>query len=90
MIWRIEFTHRAERDLKHLPKSDGQRIKDELTSLAEEPFPRLYVKKLKGNQSSPLYSYRVGPYRIILAIENGVMTITVIEVGNRSKVYRKY
>ncbi|WP_367617944.1 type II toxin-antitoxin system RelE family toxin [Methanoculleus methanifontis] len=45
---------------------------------------------MKGHQSSPLYSHRVGPYRIILAIENGVMTITVIEVGNRSNVYRKY
>lgn len=90
MIWRIEFTHGAERDLKHLPKSDGQRIKDELTSLAEEPFPHLHIKKLKGHQSSPLYSHRVGPYRIILAIENGVMTITVIEIGNRSNVYRKY
>lgn len=44
MIWRIEFTRGAERDLKHLPKSDGKRIKDELTSLAEEPFPRLCQK----------------------------------------------
>jgi len=61
-----------------------------MTALKEEPYPRFYVKKLRVHRSSPLYSHRVGQYRIILAIEDNVMVITVIEVGNRSKVYRKY
>lgn len=90
MNWRVVFTPKAERDLKRLSKADGQRIKDEMTALAEEPYPRLYVKKLKGHQSTPIYSYRVGQYRVILTIEDGVMVIFVIEVGDRSKVYRKY
>ncbi|WP_342770768.1 MULTISPECIES: type II toxin-antitoxin system RelE/ParE family toxin [unclassified Methanoculleus] len=80
----------AERKLNQIPDPDAQRIKDELYALADEPFPRLYAKKLKGHQNSPLYSFRVGQYRIILVFENNMMIITVIDIGNRSKVYRKY
>jgi len=47
-------------------------------------------KKLKGHPNSPLYSFRVGQYRIILVFEDNVMVIAVIDVGNRSNVYRKY
>lgn len=90
MIWRVVFTPKAERDLKRLPISEEQRIKDELTALAEEAYPRLHIKKLKGHQSIPIYSYRIGRFRIILTIEDDVMVIFVIEIGDRSTVYRKY
>jgi mRNA interferase RelE/StbE len=90
MTWEVIFTPGAERDLKSLPKADGQRIIDELTDLANESYPRSYVKKLKGHKSIPLYSFRVGQYRIILTIEDNVMVLFVIEIGNRSKIYRKY
>lgn len=90
MTWRVVLTPQAERDFKRLSKAEGQRIKDELTALAEEPYPRLHVKKLKGHQKTPIYSYRVGQYRIILAIEDDVMVIFVIEVGDRSRIYRNY
>ncbi|CCJ37507.1 plasmid stabilization system protein [Methanoculleus bourgensis MS2] len=90
MIWRLIITPTAERDIDRIPDPDAKRIKEELYALADEPYPRFYVKKLKGHPKSPLYSLRVGQYRVILAIENNVMVITVIEVGNRSNVYRKY
>jgi len=90
MTWRVLFTSKAERDLKRLSKADGQRIKDELTALAEEPFPRFHVKKLKAHQDIPVYSYWVGHFRILLAIEDDAMVIFVIEIRDRSKVYRKY
>lgn len=90
MIWRLIILPGAIRDIKRLPVADAQHIKDELYALAEEPYPRHYVKKLKGHQSTPLYSFRIGDYRIILTIEGNIMVITVIEIGNRSNVYRKY
>ncbi|MBR1368153.1 plasmid stabilization protein [Methanocalculus chunghsingensis] len=89
MIWRVLFTPKAERDLKSLQKPEEQRIKDELTALAEEAHPRLHVKQ-KGNQNIPAYSYRIGRFRIILTIEDDMMVIFVIEIGDRSIVYRKY
>jgi len=48
MIWRVLFTPKAERDLKRLSISEEQRIKDELTALAAEPYPRTHVKKTEG------------------------------------------
>lgn len=70
--------------------SGVQGIKEELYALADEPHPKSYVKKIKGHSRSPLYSFRVGRYRAILIIEGNTMIITLVEVGNRSKVYRKY
>ena len=80
----------AERDLKRLPKGDEQRILDEITALAEEPYPCSHVKQLKEHQSVPVYSHRIGQYRVILTIEDDVVVIFVIEVGSWSRVHRKY
>ena len=90
MIWRLLITAGAERDLSRIPEPDSKRIKDELRALADEPHPKSYVKKIKGHSRSPLYSFRVGQYRAILTIEGNTMIITLVEVGNRSKVYRRY
>ncbi|EPZ6075308.1 type II toxin-antitoxin system RelE family toxin [Pseudomonas aeruginosa] len=35
-----------------------------------------------------LWKYRVGDYRIIADIEDGVMRVLVLKVGNRREVYR--
>ena len=83
MIWRVIFTPKAERDFKRLPKADEQRIKDEMTDLAEEPYAQFYIKNLKGRRNTPIYSYRVEQYRIILIIEDGVMVVYAFEVGER-------
>ena len=90
MIWRLLITAGAERDLDNIPEFDRKRIKDELHALADEPHPKSYVKKMKGHSRSPLYSFRVGQYRAILTIEGNTMIITLVEVGNRSNVYRNY
>lgn len=52
--------------------------------------PHSHVKKLEGHQSIPVYSHRVGQYRVILTIEDDVMVIFVIEAGSRSRVHRTY
>lgn len=90
MTWRLLLMPRAEQKLNKIPDHDATRIKDELRALADEPYPRLYAKKLKGHPNSPLYSFRVGQYRITLVFEDNVMVIAAIDVGNRSNVYRKY
>ena len=90
MIWRLLITAGAERDLNKIPETDSKRIKEEFYALADEPHPKSYVKKIKGHSRSPLYSFRFGRYRAILIIEGNTMIITQVEVGNRSKVYRKY
>ncbi|OPY24785.1 MAG: Plasmid stabilization system protein [Methanomethylovorans sp. PtaU1.Bin073] len=51
--------------------------------------PKAHVKKLKGSPKSPLYSLRIGEYRVIMSIDGDKLIIFVIEVGHRSVIYRK-
>ena len=34
------------------------------------------------------WKYRVGDYRVIASIEDDVLTILVVRIGNRREVYR--
>lgn len=50
--------------------------------------PRSIGEALKGSRLGEFWKYRVGDYRIITNIEDGVMRILVLKVGNRREVYR--
>jgi mRNA interferase RelE/StbE len=76
--------------MRHLPADIGEKILDEVEALAREPDPSLHVKRLKGGGPTPFYSLRVGTYRAILNIYDDVLLLVVVEVGHRSKVYRKF
>ena len=53
--------------------------------LALEDNPRPYsYKKLKGRDA---YRIRVGNYRIIYEIEDRILKIIVIDVGDRKEIY---
>lgn len=50
--------------------------------------PRTVGEALKGSKLGEFWKYRVGDYRVITNIEDGVMRILVLKVGNRREVYR--
>jgi mRNA interferase RelE/StbE len=50
--------------------------------------PRSIGAALKGSKLGELWKYRVGDYRIIAEIQDKVLLIYVIEVGNRREVNR--
>lgn len=79
---------RAQKDLLSLPKKDARRIRAALNDLAAEENPQRCVKKLKGHEHVPLYSCRIGSYRALLTIDNGILMIFVITIDHRSSVYR--
>lgn len=80
---------RAQKDLLALAKKDARRIRAALNDLAAEENPQRCVKKLKGHEHVPLYSCRIGSYRALLTIDNGILVIFVITIDHRSSVYRK-
>lgn len=90
MGYTVRFTPGAERDFRSIPKEDARRIKEELVSLSRDHTPRSRVKKLKGQVDLPLYSFRVGHYRLILSIEDQDLVIFVLEIGNRRTIYQKF
>lgn len=89
MAWRIEFEDTALKELAKLDKQVARRI---LTFLRERVAvlddPRSVGEALKGSRLGEFWKYRVGDYRIITNIEDGVMRILVLKVGNRREVYR--
>lgn len=89
MAWRIELTATAAKQLGKLDKSEARRITHFLRqrlSLADDP--RSTGKALTGPALGAYWRYRVENYRIICDIQDGVLCILVIEVGNRRDVYR--
>ncbi|GAB5506995.1 MAG: type II toxin-antitoxin system RelE/ParE family toxin [Rhizobiaceae bacterium] len=90
MAWRIEFDRRAEKELSKLDPVVAKRIlkflRDRLAVLDD---PRSLGEALKGVKFGDLWKYRVGDYRIIASIEDAVVTVLVLRIGNRRDVYRR-
>ena len=43
---------------------------------------------LKGQKLGEFWKYRVGDYRVITKIEDKIMRVLVVKVGNRREVYK--
>ena len=89
MAWRIELTASAVRQLGKLDKAEAKRLTTFLRQrIAALDDPRSMGKALTGPQLGAFWRYRVGDYRIICDIQDRVLCVLVIEIGNRREVYR--
>ncbi|HXV46418.1 MAG TPA: type II toxin-antitoxin system RelE/ParE family toxin, partial [Nitrososphaera sp.] len=70
--------------LQKLDHTVKARIIEKLDEAASDPF--LVAKRLAGLN---LYSIRAGDYRVIVSIEKNKMIVFVIDLGHRSKIYKK-
>ncbi|MCE5337745.1 MAG: type II toxin-antitoxin system RelE/ParE family toxin [Methanomicrobiaceae archaeon] len=84
MRYSLIYSKRARRRLKHLPKEAAARIIGALELLAEEESPHLQMKRLTN---SPLFSLRVGVYRVILAFEHRQLVIMAVDLDHRKNAY---
>ncbi len=88
MAWTIEWTDRAVRSLRRLsPESRGAVIRYMRDRIASDSDARRHGKALVGEMAG-FWRYRVGDYRVICRIEDGRLTILVVEVGHRRDIYR--
>jgi mRNA interferase RelE/StbE len=88
VIWRIEVTRTAEKQITKLDRpaqKSIQRFLRERLVAAEDP--RRWGKPLHGEKSG-LWRYRVGDYRLICDIQDEKITVLILEVGHRKNVYR--
>ena len=86
----IEFTNKAEKDLSKLPKQTISRILEKIDKLVDDPRPSGYKKLTDfhvSNAPDDLYRIRIGDYRVIYAIEEEIITITVVKVAHRKEIY---
>lgn len=89
MAWSIEYTETAKKRLRKLDKATAGRIVDFMDArIAGGENPRDTGKALSGPKFGTYWRYRVGDYRILCDIQDDVLRILVIEIGNRREVYR--
>jgi mRNA interferase RelE/StbE len=88
LVWTVSFSLGAKKSLKSLDRQSAERVVrflNERVATLEEP--REVGKALQGRLRQ-YWAYRVGDYRIICDIQDSVLTILVVEVGNRKDVYK--
>ena len=75
----------AAKEIEQLPtRKDRRRVVARIRRLADEPRPK-GCEKLSGQDR---YRVRQGNYRIIYSVDDDVLTVHVVKVGDRKDVYR--
>jgi len=88
MVWDIRWSPTAEKQFKKIAKSNktiAQQIATKLEEITNDPY--VFTEKLQGLD---LRKLRIGSYRVIMNLEEQKITIFVVEVGHRSKIYQRY
>jgi mRNA interferase RelE/StbE len=83
--YRIELRPAAVKALRRIDPQDAKRIQGAIALLGENPRPP-GAKALQGRDG---FRARVGSYRIIYTIEDGVLLVIVVTVGHRRDVYER-
>ena len=85
MTYRVEITLKALKQVSKLDKATRLRIERFLKVGLDRENPRAQGRALVGE---PFWRYRVGDYRILATIEDGVRLVLVVDVEHRRSVYR--
>ncbi len=89
MVWQIKLDEAAKKDLAKLDKAISRRITGFIRQrLANLDDPRSIGDALHGSRLGSFWKYRVGDYRIIANIEDNILRILIVQIGNRGDVYR--
>ena len=89
MIYHVEFTKYALKELKKIDKTTASLIIGWIRKNLEGcDNPRIHGKGLTADKSGQ-WRYRVGDYRIIAQIRDERVTILVINIGHRREIYKK-
>ena len=89
MAWKVELSKLAQKNLDSLDPQITRRILRFLYErVAPLENPRALGEALKGQALGAFWKYRVGDYRIIASLEDEVMRVLIVRLGNRREVYR--
>mgnify|MGYP006075004781 CR=1 FL=1 len=82
MKYRIIIEKRAEKFIRIQEKKEQERLLNAISKLPEGTD----IKKLKGSE---LFRVRVGNYRVLYTIDEGIKVITIENIDNRGDVYKR-
>lgn len=88
MIYHVEFTKEALKELKKLDKQTAAMITGWIRKNLEGcENPRRHGKGLTANRSGQ-WRYRVGDYRLLADIQDSKVVILILQIGHRSEIYQ--
>ena len=82
MKYQIVIDKPALKFLQKQPQDQRERLLKAIYKLPEMGD----IKPRSGHEN--LYRLRVGTYRVIYTIENNILTVRVLTIGNRGDVYK--
>lgn len=84
-MYDVEYSREAARTLRRMPRNTAELIRSKVASLATEPHAaNNNVKALVGR---PGYRLRVGDWRVIYDVNDGLRILAVERVAPRGGVY---
>lgn len=87
MTYGVEFTGRAERDLRQIAdRAVRRRILSRVSKLAAAPRPPDAVR-LRGPKD--VWRVRVGDWRVCYQVRDRVLLVLIVVVGRRGDVYER-
>ncbi|NQX29864.1 type II toxin-antitoxin system RelE/ParE family toxin [Microbacteriaceae bacterium VKM Ac-2854] len=85
MSYRIDVAPAAGRQLRKLDPQARRRVQAAIELLAEDPRPP--TAKMLVN-SGGAWRVRVGDYRIVYDVDDGLLVVLVLSAGHRREIYR--
>ena len=82
MQYRIEFDKRALKFIAKQPPAQRERLFRAIYKLPDAGD----IKALTNRAG--FYRLRVGAYRVIYTVNHDVLTVFVVEIGNRGDIYK--
>ena len=82
-MYQVVIEKQVQKQLAKITPPNYLKVVSALQDLAHNPRPQGY-KKLKGRQG---FRVRFGDYRIIYNINDNILTVFILAIGNRRDVY---
>ncbi|MGI0046272.1 MAG: type II toxin-antitoxin system RelE family toxin [Nitrosotalea sp.] len=83
MSWDVLWSDKSRKQLSKLDKKTARKIRDAVLDCVDDPFSKVF--RLTGSR---FYKLRVGDYRAILDLQQGILIIFVVETDHRKRVYK--
>jgi mRNA interferase RelE/StbE len=84
MSYTVQLERAAQKQLAQIPQPFLAAIDEKILALEIDPRPP-GCKKLKGRDG---WRIRIGDYRVIYKINDSILLVLIIEIGNRKSIYR--
>ncbi len=85
MTYRVEFVRSAAKTYSRLDPVLQRRVDRELSRLRETPR---HSGVIRLQSSDELYRVRIGDLRLLFSVEDQVLLVLIVKIGQRGSVYR--